>query len=161
QRSEMKVAFLIALISLGIGFGAPLAGALSGNKVELGLVPIGAVFLIVFTGSMSVFLEWPWPTRICLVLAGVAASFYIVPLYTLLQHRAPKDSKGSLVATSNFINVAGGLVAVAVFYLVTWALEASLGINLDQNKGEINGELYLKQLEGKLQIPRMLFVVLS
>src|SRR5205823_14389490 len=123
QKSELKVAFLIGMISLGIGFGAPLAGTLSGNKVELGLVPIGAVFLIVFTASMAFFLQWPWPTRICLVLAGVAASFYIVPLYTLLQHRAPKNSKGSLVATSNFINVAGGLFAVGVFYLVTWSLE--------------------------------------
>src|SRR5262249_23993322 len=46
QKSEMRVAFLIAFISLGIGVGAPIAGSLSGNKVELGLVPIGAVFLI-------------------------------------------------------------------------------------------------------------------
>src|SRR5207244_7391135 len=161
QTAEMRVAILIALIALGIGIGSPLAGALSGNKVELGLVPIGAVFLILFTGLMAVAIQWKWPTRLCRVMVGVASSFYIVPLYTLLQHRAPKDSKGNLVATSNFINVAGGLLAVAVFWLVTFALEASLGINLDQNKGEINGELYLKQLEGKLQIPRMLFVVLS
>jgi acyl-[acyl-carrier-protein]-phospholipid O-acyltransferase/long-chain-fatty-acid--[acyl-carrier-protein] ligase len=164
QKSELKVAFLIALISLGIGFGAPLAGALSGNKVELGLVPIGAVFLIIFTASMAWVLQWPWPTRICLVLAGVAASFYIVPLYTLLQHRAPKDSKGSLVATSNFINVAGGLLAVGVFYLVTWSLEQIYGLNLEQSDAVKNPDLraeYIRQLELQMQLPRLLFLVAS
>ena len=160
----MRVAILIALIALGIGIGSPLAGALSGNKVELGLVPIGAVFLILFTGLMAVAIQWKWPTRLCLVMVGVAASFYIVPLYTLLQHRAPKDSKGNLVATSNFINVAGGLLAVAVFYLVTFVLEAFLGQGLGPREvGEDPGKLgqYISELEQKIQIPKILFVVLS
>jgi MFS family permease len=164
QRSEMKVAFLIGFISLGIGFGAPLAGALSGNKVELGLVPIGAVFLILFTTLMALVLQWAWVTRICLVLAGMAASFYIVPLYTLLQHRAPKDSKGSLVATSNFINVAGGLVAVGVFQFVTWALKHSYGLDLSlQDAQENTAKLpeYIAQLQTKIQLPRLLFLAAS
>ncbi len=52
----------------------------------------------------------------CLLAIGAAAGFYIVPLYTLLQLRSPKDSKGSLVATSNFFNVTGGLIAVVLFF---------------------------------------------
>src|SRR5207248_3516190 len=36
QTAEIRVAILIALIGLGVGIGSPLAGALSGNKVELG-----------------------------------------------------------------------------------------------------------------------------
>src|SRR5207244_12639176 len=118
QTAEMRVAILIALIALGIGIGSPLAGALSGNKVELGLVPIGAVFLILFTGLMAVAIQWKWPTRLCLVMVGVAASFYIVPLYTLLQHRAPKDSKGNLVATSILFNVVVRMLDVYSFYIV-------------------------------------------
>ena len=30
------------MVALGIGLGSPLAGFLSGGKVELGLVPLGA-----------------------------------------------------------------------------------------------------------------------
>jgi MFS family permease len=164
QTAEMRVAILIALIGLGIGIGSPLAGALSGNKVELGLVPIGAVFLILFTGAMAFAIQWKWPTRVCLVMVGVAASFYIVPLYTLLQHRAPKDSKGNLVATSNFINVAGGLLAVGAFFLVTYGLEAVFGQRLSQR--DVNADPaklgeYISELEQKLQIPKILFLVLS
>ncbi|HEV3080423.1 MAG TPA: MFS transporter [Gemmataceae bacterium] len=164
QTAEMRVALLIALIGLGVGVGSPLAGALSGNKVELGLVPIGAVFLIVFTAAMSFLIQWKWPTRIGLVMVGMAASFYIVPLYTLLQHRAPKDSKGNLVAMSNFINVAGGLLAVAAFYLVTFGVELSFGLRLkhrDVAHDPSKLQQYVDELEQKIHIPKILFLVLS
>jgi acyl-[acyl-carrier-protein]-phospholipid O-acyltransferase/long-chain-fatty-acid--[acyl-carrier-protein] ligase len=153
QKAELKIALLIALVGLGIGIGSPLAGVLSGSKVELGLVPIGAVFLIAFTGAMAVLINWMWTTIACLILIGVAAGFYIVPLYTLLQHRAPKESKGNLVATSNFINVAGGLLAVAAFFIVTGSLERLLRVNVAK-KG-------MEELQLQLQIPRILFVTLS
>jgi acyl-[acyl-carrier-protein]-phospholipid O-acyltransferase/long-chain-fatty-acid--[acyl-carrier-protein] ligase len=165
QTAEIRVAILIALIGLGVGIGSPLAGALSGNKVELGLVPIGALFLIFFTAAMSVLIQWKWPTRIGLVMVGVAASFYIVPLYTLLQHRAPKDSKGNLVATSNFINVAGGLLAVAVFLLVTFGVEVVFSLARGSRDANATDAAKLaenvRELEQKLQIPKILFVVLS
>jgi acyl-[acyl-carrier-protein]-phospholipid O-acyltransferase/long-chain-fatty-acid--[acyl-carrier-protein] ligase len=164
QEAERKVALLIALIGLGIGIGSPLAGTLSGNKVELGLVPIGAVFIILMTALMAFVIQWEWATVACLISVGIAAGFYIVPLYTLLQHRAPKDSKGNLVATSNFVNVAGGLLAVATFYLVTIGLEGALGLALDRKAVAANPALagqYVAELEQRTQVPRMLFLVLS
>src|SRR5262249_29105220 len=85
----------------------------------------------------------------CLILIGVAAGFYIVPLYTLLQHRAPKDSKGNLVATSNFINVVGGLLAIGVFYLLTAGLEKLAGIGPEPS---------IKQLELKRGLTEILFL---
>jgi acyl-[acyl-carrier-protein]-phospholipid O-acyltransferase/long-chain-fatty-acid--[acyl-carrier-protein] ligase len=123
QKAELRVAILIALVGLGVGIGSPLAGVLSGDKVELGLVPIGTLFLIVFTTALAFVLQKLWLVVTFLILIGVAAGFYIVPLYTLLQHRAPKDSKGNLVATSNFINVVGGILAIIAFWVVTYVLE--------------------------------------
>ena len=38
-----------------------------------------------------------------------------MPLFTLLQHRAPKTSKGDMVASSNFINVTGAIAASVIF----------------------------------------------
>ena len=95
-------------VALGIGLGSPLAGWLSGRKVELGLVPIGAVGMILGRGRRR-RLHRPRVAGLvaCIVLIGFFTGFYLVPLFTLLQHRAPKTSKGDVIATSNFINVTG------------------------------------------------------
>lgn len=169
QRSEFKVALLIALIGLGVGIGSPLAGYLSGNKVELGLVPLGAAFLALITGVFAYLNLIISPNQqfqrtcamvACLVMIGMAASFYIVPLYTLLQHRAPKESKGNLVATSNFVNVAGGLLAVAVFYLLILVLEKGFGLAFTEAQAQQSPELYIPLLERQLQVvPSALFLV--
>ena len=40
---ETRSSYLLAGLSMGIGLGSPFVGYLSGGKVEVGLVPIGAV----------------------------------------------------------------------------------------------------------------------
>jgi hypothetical protein len=81
-----------------------------------------------------------------------------------LQQRAPEESKGSMVATSNFLNVTGGLVAVVVFYFVTFGLQAIFGLALtskdaDQSEGALRA--YITQLEVAGRIPSMLFISAS
>jgi MFS family permease len=116
--NDFHVSLVVASVALGVGLGAPFAGFLSGGKVELGLVPLAtlgmalALFLAAFT------MHWEIALIISLVLIGFFSGFYMVPLYTLLQHRAPKASKGDLIATSNFINVTGAIAALALFYLL-------------------------------------------
>lgn len=164
ENSELKIALLISMVGLGVGIGSSWAGYLSGEKVELGLVPIGAVFLILFTSLLALALKNVTFMVVCLVLIGVAAGLYIVPLYTLLQHRAPKDSKGNLVATSNFVNVAGGLLAVVVFYLITLIMERVLGIGMRPKVVQADPSLlpqYLDELQRKLSLPMALCLVAS
>jgi hypothetical protein len=60
---------------------------------------------------------------VCLIAVGFFSGFYIVPLYTLLQHRAPKTSKGDLIATSNFINVTGAIAASLLFFALVQLAE--------------------------------------
>src|SRR5262245_22866054 len=43
---ELKTSAVVGTVALGVGLGSPLAGWLSGRKVELGLVPIGAAGMI-------------------------------------------------------------------------------------------------------------------
>jgi hypothetical protein len=59
----------------------------------------------------------------CIVIIGFFTGFYLVPLFTLLQHRAPPSSKGDSIATSNFINVTGAILASGVFWLMTFTAE--------------------------------------
>ncbi|MFO0947344.1 MAG: MFS transporter [Planctomycetota bacterium] len=164
QKAEFRIAMLVALVGLGVGVGSLLAGSLSGNKVELGLVPIGAVFMVIFTALLALVSQIPWLMYGCLVMIGAAAGFYIVPLYTLLQHRAPKDKKGNLVAMSNFINVTGGLVAIIFFYVMTLGMKLALGLNLTERAVQQNPELlekYIQQLHTKTQLPSVLFLSAS
>ena len=53
-----------------------------------------------------------------LIIIGFFSGFYMVPLYTLLQHRAPKERKGDIMATSNFVNVVGAMAASLLFFFL-------------------------------------------
>ncbi|MDZ4821733.1 MAG: MFS transporter [Planctomycetota bacterium] len=161
QEHELRIAMLVAFIGLGVGIGCAVAGQLSGNRLELGLVPIGGIGMAVLTLALAAAtpLHLPGVTIACLILIGFAAGLYIVPMYTLLQHRAPKESKGSMVAVSNFLNVTGGLVAIVVFYCLTLGLQAVLGLSMT-NKDAVDIEStqrYIAQLEFAQRIPPLLF----
>lgn len=115
---EFKTSLVVASVALGVGLGSPLAGYLSGGKIELGLVPVGCVGIIVAAILSAVAMDHTTALVIALVIIGFFSGFYMVPLYTLLQHRAPKQSKGELIATSNFINVTGAIAASLLFFLL-------------------------------------------
>jgi MFS family permease len=114
--SELKTSLVVGMVALGIGMGSPLVGYLSGGKVELGLIPIGALGMMLATVLASVLLGWIPGLIVCIIAIGFFTGFYIVPLFTLLQHRAPKVSKGDSIATSNMINVIGAILASVVFF---------------------------------------------
>jgi MFS family permease len=116
--TEFQTSLLVGTVALGIGLGSPLAGYFSGGKVELGLVPIGALGMIAFTLCAAFTLNWVPGLVLCIILIGFFTGFYIVPQYTLLQHRAPKTSKGDAIATSNFINVTGAILSSALFFVL-------------------------------------------
>jgi MFS family permease len=116
---EQQTSLMVAVVSLGVGLGSPLAGFLSRGKVELGMVPLGAlgmVLAVVIAGG--VIFNIP-ALAVCLVVIGLFAGFYLVPLYSLLQYSAPKGSKGASVATSNFICTFGAILASGVFWTVS------------------------------------------
>src|SRR5262249_11456909 len=108
---EFRTSLVVATVALGVGLGSPLAGYLSGGKVERGLVPLGCIGMILGTVFAALMLNITAALIVGLIIIGFFSGFYMVPLYTLLQQRAPKTSKGDLVATSNFINVVGAMLA--------------------------------------------------
>jgi acyl-[acyl-carrier-protein]-phospholipid O-acyltransferase/long-chain-fatty-acid--[acyl-carrier-protein] ligase len=164
QRSELRIAVLVALIGLGVGIGCSMAGQISGTRLELGLVPIGAFLLVVMTLVLAGVVGNKVGTIISLIAIGMSAGLYIVPMYTLLQFRAPKESKGAMVATSNFLNVTGGLLAVVVFYFVTFTLQTVFGLTLTSKEAmadEATLRQYIDQLSMAQRIPPMLFISAS
>jgi MFS family permease len=119
--TEQETSIVVGMVALGIGLGSPLVGFLSGRKVELGLVPVGAVGMVAATAIAAFTLRYIPGLVGCIIAIGFFTGFYIVPLFTLLQHRAPKTSKGDAIATSNFINVTGAILASLVFFGMDFA----------------------------------------
>ena len=123
--NDLETSIVVGMVAVGIGVGSPLVGYLSGGKVEVGLVPIGSLGMAVAAGAAALLLGNVPGLIVCIVFIGLFTGFYLVPLYALLQNRAPKTSKGDWVATSNFINVAGAIAATGLFYLMFEAAVAS------------------------------------
>ncbi|MGH9664156.1 MAG: MFS transporter, partial [Bryobacteraceae bacterium] len=110
---DFRVGLLVTGLAVGIGAGSLLAGRLSGDKIELGLVPIGSILM----GLCSIALyaargSYPWAVA-ALALLGLSAGLFIVPLNGYLQQRAESHEKGRLIATNNFYNTVGLLLASA------------------------------------------------
>src|SRR5436190_7322856 len=120
--SDSRTGFLTTFAAIGIGAGSMTAGRLSGDKVELGLVPIGSigmsVFAILLSRSSSSFAM----AAVNLVLVGFFGGLFAVPLNALLQQRSGGQEKGRLMATNNFLNMAGILLSAAALWLCTSVL---------------------------------------
>ena len=123
--TELETSIIVGMTALGIGLGSPLAGYLSGGKVELGLIPVGGVGMMLCTllAALAVALDWVPGLIACLIFIGFWTGFYLVPMFSLLQYRAPKASKGDLVATNNFISVTGAVLASLVFLGLEWVAQ--------------------------------------
>ncbi len=137
--NEAVVTLLLAVFSIGIGVGAVLTDRLSGDKVEIGLVPLGSIGMTLFAadlyfasralvpgtgsidaGTLHEFLgrDGAWRIVIDLALLSIFAGFYSVPLYALIQSRAQKTHVARIVAANNILN--------AVFIVVASIAAAAL-----------------------------------
>ena len=121
--SDIQGGYLFLLTALGIGAGSLLAGKLSGNAVELGLVPIGGIgmticcFLLDYFGSNLAFVI---PL---VVIVGAFGGLYLVPLDSFIQVASPKTYRGQVVAATNFLGFFGVLCSAGVLYLLNVILE--------------------------------------
>jgi 1-acyl-sn-glycerol-3-phosphate acyltransferase len=112
---------LLTIFSLGIGAGSLLCEKLSGRKVEIGLVPFGAIGLSLFgidlyfaslgyTNTAPVdfvgVLAQHGTLRILadILLLGVFGGFFIVPLFALIQTRCNPAHVSRTIAGMNILN---------------------------------------------------------
>ncbi|QJE01187.1 MFS transporter [Massilia forsythiae] len=127
---------LLTIFSLGIGSGSLLCEKLSGRKVEIGLVPFGAIGLSLFgidlyfaslhyTNSAPVgalgLLHQAGTLRILadLLLLGVFGGLFIVPLFALIQTRCDPKHVSRTIAGMNILNALFMVAAagVAIFLI--------------------------------------------
>lgn len=134
---ERVASLLLVVFSVGIGVGSLLCEVLSKRHVEIGLVPLGAIGMTVFsvdlyfasTGlaapaggayALGAFLAQPahWRVMLDLALLALSAGLYSVPMYALIQLRAPASHRARIIAANNILNalfmIASSLLAGAL-----------------------------------------------
>ncbi len=141
---EQVAPLVLAVFSLGIGMGSLLCERLSGHKIEIGLVPLGAIGLTVFGVdlyfarpeaialhdlSVMAFVasDGAWRVLLDLALIGMFGGFYIVPLFALIQSRSPREDVSRVIAANNLLNALFMVIAAGL----AMALSA-LGLNVPQ-----------------------------
>jgi len=139
---ESVVTLMLTVFSLGVGAGSLLCERMSGRKVEMGLVPFGAIGLTLFgldlyfanpdaatvTGlSWREFLDVPGNGRVALdlLMTGVFGGFYIVPLYALIQSRSAPSHRSRIIAGNNILNALFMVVSAVVSIML---LNAGLSV---------------------------------
>ena len=148
----------LALFSIGVGIGSLLCERLSGRKVEIGLVPFGSIGMTVFAADLwfarplaataSGLGAWEfmlaagsWRVILDLVLIGLFAGLFIVPLFALVQSRTERSELSRVIAGNNILNalfmvVAAGLglgltalgLTIPQIFLVVAVLNAAVAI---------------------------------
>ncbi len=115
---DLWTGLLGAIAGLGLGLGSFAAGRLSGDRVKLGLVPFGSIgvglALILLSFSTHSYVQ----VAAALALLGFSGGLFLVPLNALLQQKAGRREKGRLIATNNFLNMAGVLLASGALWLL-------------------------------------------
>ena len=119
--NEQVASLLLVVFSVGIGIGSLLCEMLSKRHVEIGLVPMGAIGMSVFSidlyfaarglppaGSLTLsqFLAIPahWRVMADLGLLALFAGLYSVPMYALIQLRSLPSHRARIIAANNILN---------------------------------------------------------
>lgn len=112
---------LLVVFSVGIGIGSLMCELLSRRHVEIGLVPLGAIGMTLFSVDLyfasrglppsaemglGAFLAVGahWRVMADLALLSFFAGLYSVPMYALIQLRAQPTHRARIIAANNILN---------------------------------------------------------
>ncbi len=113
---------LLVLFSIGVGLGSLACEWLARGRVEIGLVPLGALGMTLFgvdlyfacaalpaptsLEGVGAFLRAQphWRVMADLFALSFSAGVYSVPLYALIQHATPATHRARVIAANNIVN---------------------------------------------------------
>ncbi len=112
---------MLSLFSIGIGIGSIICAKLSHERVELGLVLMGATGMTVFGAWLGISTYTPYVgelqniseflntasaynVMLCITALGFFGGFFSVPLYTWLQTGCEEHFRSHAIAANNIVN---------------------------------------------------------
>lgn len=136
--NENVSSVVLTFFSVGVVIGSAICKKMSGDRVNIKMVPFGAIGLTVF----ALYLAWAlgqvyspldqeyftiaqvfqqgisyYHVFAAVTLLGISGGFYIVPLYAMMQSKSPESQRARIVAGNNIFN-AIFMVSAAIFCLV-------------------------------------------
>ncbi len=137
ELNDGNTSLLGAFMGIGIALGCVVAGKLSHQQINFGLVRIGSWGLI---GSLLALLflgmshsaeargqVGPMVHNLCrlgMLGVGFFGGLFIVPLQVFMQARPPKDQKGRMIGAMNLVNWLAICLAAAFVTVTTIVLNA-------------------------------------
>jgi len=137
QGHATLISVLLGAFIIGVAIGSILCAKVSGQQVEPGLIPLGAIGLTLFSGDLFFasesyqltnvgssdvmpleFFGLSGGIRIFIDLAaiGMFGGIFIVPLYAMVQSRSASNKRARVIAANNVFNavfmVTGALVGI-------------------------------------------------
>ena len=123
---------ILACSGIGIMLGSLIAGRVSRNYIETGLIPIGALGVSVVIALLPA-LDSTFNMALAFLVVGMAGGMFIIPLNAMIQFHAREHQLGTILAGNNWIqNVAmlsflaltatfaiAGIDSVGLFYILT------------------------------------------
>ena len=92
---------LLGTATLGIGVGCAVAGMCSRGRIRVGMVPSGTAGLFISWLLLGLLPLDFTTTMILLLVGGISAGFFIVPLQAMQQRLAPPAQRARYIASAN------------------------------------------------------------
>jgi acyl-[acyl-carrier-protein]-phospholipid O-acyltransferase/long-chain-fatty-acid--[acyl-carrier-protein] ligase len=114
--SDSHNTWLQAALAVGIGAGSLAAGYLSAGEIEYGLVPLGSLGLAAANAWLAFGAPAFTPVLIRLAVLGFFGGIFSVPVLAMVQHRPPRDRRGTVLAAANLLSFVGIFLAGGAYY---------------------------------------------
>ena len=92
----------MAFAGIGVMIGSLVAGRVSRDHIESGLVPVGAIGITISLVLIRAF-DSSLLQALNFIFLGIMGGFIVVPLNALLQYHAQNNQLGRILATNNLI----------------------------------------------------------
>jgi MFS family permease len=128
MNADIAASLMNAGIAVGIATGCMTAGMISRGRVDTRFVRVAAwgmfacLLLLAVPGAGRSQLLGFGGSVLVLVLLGLFAGMFAVPIQVFLQSRPPDDKKGRMIATMNLANWIAILMSAGLYFVFGWVL---------------------------------------
>lgn len=126
--TDVQGGYLFLLTAVGIGTGSIIAAKISGNTVELGLVPLAGLGVVIGCYLLDYFSDNLFAVIPLVVIVGAFGGMYQIPLDSYVQVASPNKFRGQIIAATNFLSFTGVLLSSGLIYFIS-------EIGLDPDRG--------------------------